>query len=111
MDSTRTPGYSKRVATIPRFRRPRLGVFGVEPPPRHETSWWLPASAEHIAVRFWTEAEWAAVPEYARPEDTQWIPGVGWFRVDAITKDEHKRIHARVREDQENHEFIRGIGD
>lgn len=98
-------------ATTPRFRRPRLTVFGTEPPPRHETAWSVNGGQVHLSVRFWTEAEWGAVPMYARPEDAQWIPGVGWFRVDAITKDEHGRIHARVREDQESHEFIRGMGD
>jgi hypothetical protein len=110
-DSTQAPDYSKRIATIPRFRRPKLGVFGAEPPPRHETAWSLTGYAEHIAVRFWTEAEWNAVPEYARPEDTQWLSGVGWFGVDAVTKDEHKRIHARVREEQEDFAFLRGVID
>ena len=97
-------------ATVPRFRRPKLTVFGVEPPPRHETAW-IVSGVTHLAVRFWTESEWASVPEYARPDDTAWLPGVGWFRVDVVTKDEHKRIRARMCEDQENAAFIRGMGD
>jgi hypothetical protein len=30
------------------------------------------------AVRFWTEAEWAALPERHRPSGAAHKPGVGW---------------------------------
>ncbi|HEY2154901.1 MAG TPA: hypothetical protein VGH33_04680 [Isosphaeraceae bacterium] len=30
------------------------------------------------AVRFWTEEQWAALPESERPRDAAHKPGVGW---------------------------------
>jgi hypothetical protein len=30
-------------------------------------------------VRYWTEAEWAALPERDRPREHAHAPGRGWF--------------------------------
>jgi hypothetical protein len=38
------------------------------------------------AVRVWTEAEWAALPEGDRPQRREHFPGFGWVGSDPVAE-------------------------
>lgn len=83
-------------ATTPRSRgrRPKLKVVGGEKrPPRHRVVFgqW----PDSRLVEFWSEAEWAALEEWERPEVSRaaWFPGVGYLILSAPgSQEEHDEV-------------------
>jgi hypothetical protein len=44
------------------------------------------------AIEVWTESEWAALADWERPDNAQWLPGTGHVALVQISEEESGEI-------------------
>lgn len=93
-------------ALKPLRRRPKLKVVGGEARKRHLCSWLVPGPTPSLnlyaRMEFWSEAEYAAMPEWERAGAiVNWLPGIGYIRFDWVDLEDMKEINENLRAEQD----------
>jgi hypothetical protein len=90
-------------------RRYRLRLVSreLDAQPRHRVCWVI--DGKHHALEVWTEAEWAALSAWERPESVAFLPGVGYLELTIAAE----RIAREIDEERtaaiEAWEMVRGL--
>jgi len=94
-----------------RGRPPKLKVIGGPARPRHRVVFAPDRFVSFSAVEFWSEAEWAALAEWERPDPALWLPGIGYLAQSTVTGETADEIQECWEATVEAARFLRGRED